>query len=213
MSKTVEQLVVSLFFTVAFFAGAGTLSAEQRHEVSLSVTAETTQTRDRTQSSDEKDNFSATTTTDAESETCSLEIEISNATDQKDAYQLEWFFISKKKADNGDEKFVILDFGKSPVSLLGGAGIVQTVQSKPFVLTTKTIDRTPRAAKNNNVGNSTRTRSGDTYAGYIVLLKAGDEILAKESNESRFLEDEWLERCKTVNQPAAKRQPPAKKKN
>jgi hypothetical protein len=123
-----------------------------------------------------------------------LEIEVSNTSDQSDSYQLEWYFISKKTTVKGTEDMVVFNSGKDDVALGGGASIVKTVTSKPFIFTVKNIDSVSKTSTSGE-GTPKQTRSGDTYVGYLVLVKADGEILGKESNSSRFLEDEWLEKC------------------
>jgi len=180
---------------------------EQAHSASLSVKAKTESKQDKTEASDAKQDVSVATTVKTETETCTLEIEIGNQTEQKDSYQLEWFFISKKTSGAVSEKPSVFSSGKAELTLAGGASITRKEVSKPFVYTTKTVDRTGPGGR---FGNSQQTRGGDVYAGYLVLVKAGGEILQKESNDAWFLTDEWLAQCEsTIKAPAPA---PVKKK-
>lgn len=206
-NMTAERRVMSLFFTGVLFVAVGSFGAQPAPEVSLSVDAKTSRDRNRSQQVEERANGSVTTTTDTETEICTLEVQIQNAEEQSNPCQLEWLFIGKRTLDNGEDTLVIPDSGKSEMTLQKGSNEKKTISSKPFVFSEKTIDRT-RNEFQRDAGSSRRIRQGDTYVGYLVLLKAGGEILQKESNDDRFLKDEWVARCEA----AAKTSPEKKKK-
>ena len=193
------RTMVSLFFTGAFFVAAGSACAEQIHRASLSVKAETERTRDKTKVVDEKENSTVTTVSDIETETCALELEVSNTADRNDTYQLEWYFISKKTSASGDDGLVIFDHGKSPITLDAGASTVKKAESKPFIFTIKNVESENKAFSR-GTGMQRQTRSGDEYAGYIVLVRIDGEVIEKESNSSQFLKDEWLAQCEKLSQ-------------
>jgi hypothetical protein len=206
-NMTAERMVMSLLFTGALFSAAESFSAPRAHDVSLSVDAGISRDRNRSQQVDNRENGTVATTTDTTTEICTLEIQIQNTAEQSDSCQLEWIFIGKRTLDNGDDTLVILDSGKSEMTLQKGAEEKKTIPSKPFVFSEKTIDRTRNEFQRES-GNSRRIRQGDTYAGYLVLLKADGEILQKQSNDGRFMRDEWIARCES----AAKSSPKKKKK-
>lgn len=207
--KTVERVFIALLFSSSLFVAAESSGAEQAHRASLSVKAETARTRDKTKTVDEKANGTITTVADIETETCTLEVEVANAADQNDTYQLEWYFISKKTSAKGDDGLAIIDFGKAPITLDAGASAVKKAVSKPFIFTVKNVENVSKASSS-GTGMSRQTRSGDEYSGYIVLIRADGEVLQKDSNSTRFLKDEWLAQCEKLSKitPATK-----KKKN
>jgi hypothetical protein len=206
-NMTAERMVVSLLFTGALFVASESFGAQPAREVSFSVDAKTSRDRNRSQQVEERANGSVTTTTDTETEICTLEVQIQNTAEQSNSCQLEWLFIGKRTLANGDNTLVVLDSGKSEMTLQKGSNEKKTISSKPFVLSERTIDRTRNEFQRDS-GNSRRIRQGDTYAGYLVLLKAGGEILQKESNDDRFMRDEWIARCES----AAKSSPEKRKK-
>ena len=184
---------------------AGLLSGESRgeeirHQISLSVDGSTEQSRKKVSSSEDRPNATATTTVESESEICTLEIGVKNDSEQEDACSLEWYFISRKTPVRGDKETVIFDSGKEELTLQKGSVEKRTAISKPFVFTVKTIDRVGYDDIDDK-GNSKRTRQGDTYEGYIVLVKAGGKIINQESNSSVYLTDEWLARCEAFVKP------------
>lgn len=206
-NMTAERMVMSLLFTGALLVAVESSGAPRAHDMSLSVDAGTSRDRNRSQQVDNRENGTATTTTDTTTEICTLEVRVQNTAEQSDSCQLEWLFIAKRTLETGNDTLVILDSGKSEMTLQKGLEEKKTIHSKPFVFSEKTIDRTrnefPRESSN-----SRRIRQGDTYAGYLVLLKADGEILQKESNDDRFMSDEWISRCEL----AEKSSPEKKKK-
>lgn len=169
---------------------------ERTHKASLSVEAKTTQDRENKQSVEEKENASVATIIDTETETCTLEIEVENRSEQSDTYTVQWFFISKKSIGKGDESLVVFSPGKAQMIIDGGSSDKKTIESAPFIYTIKTIDRAGRSYSGST---ATQTRGGNSYAGYIVLVKAGGEVLQQKSNSSRFLTDEWIAKCETAS--------------
>lgn len=195
-SKMTVRRFAFLLLAGTLFVSTDSRGEERIHKASLSVEEKTTQDRDKKQSVDEKDNATVTTIVDTETETCTLEIEVENRSEQRDTYMVQWFFLSKKSAGKGDESLVIFGSGKTQMAIDGGSSSKKKIESAPFIYTIKTIDRTIRA---HNGGNATQTRGGDSYAGYVVLVKAGGEILQQESNSSRFLTDEWIAKCEAAS--------------
>lgn len=206
-NKTANRILGSLLLVGVFFCATRGYSEEKTHDAALSVKAEKTQKQDKKRTTDEKPNVSVTTTIETETETCTLEITVENPAKQSDSYQLEWFFISQKDEGTPNEKLYIFGLGKVDIDLEGKAEITKTEVSKPFVYTKKSIDRT---GPSGNAGSSQQTRGGDEYAGYIVLVKAGGQIIQKESNDARFLNDEWMAKCGAAAKTA--RPPPKNKK-
>ena len=91
---------------------------------------------------------------------------------------------STRTRDKGST--VIFSPGKKNISLSEKVALKEAVSSDPFVF--KKIS--------SSYSNADDKLSGDVYEGYIVLVTKDGEILAKASNSSRYLKDEWLKRCK-----------------
>ncbi|MFA6173981.1 MAG: hypothetical protein WC701_09910 [Kiritimatiellales bacterium] len=191
-NKMAGRIFIRSFFAGALLAAPVSVAAASGAGADLSVKVSTTHNQGKEQNTEQKGNASVTTTVEKETETCRLEIEIDNPADQRSSYELEWCTVSKRTLSKDNEEFVILDSGKREISLEGRATGTETVNPKPFIFTITSINRVYPA---NNFDKSAQTREGDTYAGYIVLVKADGKILAQESNSSRFLKDEWVARC------------------
>ena len=129
-----------------------------------------------------------------------MEIEVGNPAERIGNYDVEWCVIAKRTLSKDQDKLVISDSGKIEITCEGKSTGTETVKPKSFVFTITSINRT-----NDNGGNSSdQAREGDVYAGYIVLVKADGEILAKESNDDRFSKDEWVAQCEKAVQTKAK---------
>jgi len=63
------------------------------------------------------------------------------------------------------------------------------VQSKALL---NTESKTSKSSSGSKGGGSSKSFSGDTYGGYVVLVRHQGKILAKYSNENKFTTDEWL---------------------
>ena len=208
--RIIERAFLSLFISGSFFIAGESCGAESSSRASLSVTAKTDSNRERTKTTDEKANATIETLLDTETEICKLDMEVENSSDHSDNYQLEWFFISKRTSVKGMDELVVFDSGKLPVTLQGGASAVKTAESKPFIFSVKNTESVSKSTGGGaGTGSSRQTRSGDAYAGYIVWVKAGGEILDTQSNSSRFLKDEWFKKCAAFTPAKA---PAAKKK-
>jgi len=201
MSRKKPLHPVLIFLLFAGLLSVESRGAEMRHQISLSVDASTEQSRKKVSTSEDRPNSTATTTVESDSEICTLEIGVKNDSDQEDACLLEWYFISRKTPVRGDKETVVFDSGKEELTLKKGSGEKRTAISKPFVFTVKTIDQVGYDAVD-DMGHSKRTRQGDTYEGYVVLVKAGGKIINQESSSSIYLTDEWLARCAAFVKPA-----------
>lgn len=186
--QTGKRILIPLFLIAATFFANETLGAGNRMDVSLRAQDKTTRTKEI--SNDEREGAGGedrSTSTELKKEDCTLKVEIKLRGVQSSPCQLEWYFLSdsvKSMRDKGD--VVIFDSGKRSLTLEDNVLRSETVVSKTFELKRQT----------RNWSDSADTLSGDTYKGYIVLVTANGEILAKTSNSSRFLKDEWLEKCR-----------------
>lgn len=183
-----------LLFAAVLFLVRESGGSEQVHRVTLSVRDGIERSRDRQTSVEQKKTATVTTSTVEETELCTLEIEVVNSGEQSGRCQLEWYFISKKTLANGNDELTVFDAGKAALTLEGRESIEKKVTSKPFVFMVKDVDHAG-IGSGSGTGMPRQTRSGDAYAGYIVLIRADGEIIEQESNSSRFLKEEWLERC------------------
>lgn len=162
--------------------------ADSPVKVSLSI-------KDRVEKSDSRDEeikengagTEITITTELEEEVCTLEVSLRQSSQDELSCQLEWYFLSEYTAGNrADEVVKIFSPGSKEIRLAKMAREKISVVSDPFVF--KTISRDDSSADD--------LISGDVYKGYIVLVTSDGEILAKASNSSLYLKEEWLSKCR-----------------
>jgi len=195
-TKMTGRVFIRLLFTGVFLAASESVAVSGA-EASLSVNISKTRNREKEQSTEQKKDASVTTTVEKETETCALEIEVENPAEHAGNYDVQWCVIAKRISVEAAEKLVVSDAGKIEITRGSKATGVETVHPKPFIFTIKTTDR---AFLEKNYTGSKQTREGDTYAGYIVLVKADGKILAQESNDDRFLKEEWVAQCEKIVQ-------------
>jgi len=126
-----------------------------------------------------------------ESQTYKLDITLSNPTPNTDTYQLEWYFMSR--GVNGKSSSVMCEKGSKEFTIEGRKRIKHTVTSKTLT------NGSSKQSGGNDRGdrNTPKARaSGSVYTGYVVLVRHGDKILAKASNNNSFLKEDWLEKLK-----------------
>lgn len=212
-NKMTGRIFIHLFFAGIFFAAAESVAASGA-KASLSVNISKTRNRESEHSTAQKGNASVTTMIEKETETCTLDIEVENLAEQTGNYDVQWCVIAKRTSGADDEKLVVSDSGKIEITRGSKMAGTETVNPKPFIFTVTSIDRTGNSSggSSSNARNSTQTREGDVYAGYIVLVKAGGEILAQDSNDDRFLKEEWIAQCEKAVQLKASLKAKQKKK-
>lgn len=196
-NRMTDRIFISLLCTVTLFSAAVSRGEEKRsHQASLSVeeSVEKDGKKEKESRVDQNGN-TITTTTDKKTDDCTLVIEVENRSDQSDTYEIVTAFIAKRI---DLDKPAVFESVKKNITVEGNGTFKETVV-KQLSSTEKVVDY--------GGWDSKKTRTGDTYAGYIVFIKAGGEILAQESNSSRFLTDEWIAQCE-----AAAAKPGGKKK-
>jgi len=169
-------------------AAGDSLAVANEPNVTLKVTTKTERNKEKSEkirsnaSGNDRSAF-----TETETETCTLFVEVRMLYKPTLDCQLEWFFLSENVKSAKDKRVpVIFSPGKKTLSLEESVWQEETITSAPFVITTISNDRA-------NVDDKV---SGDKYEGYIVLVTQGGNILAKASNSSRYLKEEWISKCK-----------------
>ena len=192
--KMIKRIFMPLLCTVVTFAAAISRGEEKRvYQAGLAVEESVEKDSKKDQKRQNNANGTTTTTkTDNKTEECTLVIQVDNRADQTDTYELVVGIISKNATL---DKAVVSEATKKTITVAANETFTETVKKK-FILTETVVDNSYEAK---------RTSTGDTYAGYIVLVKAGGEILAQESNSSRYLKDEWILQCQTVAKPGGKK--------
>lgn len=189
-------------FVCLFFGGVllglpeAVTASDARASLSVNISTERDKGREQNTKQTKTASAATTTTVDKETQTCTLEIEVENRAEQTGNYAVEWCVIAKRTSGKAQDNLVVSDSGKIEITREGKATGTETVKPKAFVFTTTSI----------NYGDysSNQTREGDVYAGYVVLVKADGEIIAKASNDDRFSKDEWVAQCEKAVQAKAK---------
>lgn len=186
MRRTIGWMVLSGLCIAAFC-----FAEPVEHQLSLSVKHSTERDEQREASDREGVNANTiTTTVITRTEACTLEIAVDNEAEQSDTCELTVGFVGKSVET---DKPVFLGASKKKMTVEAGETLNERF-TKQFVETERTVDRGQ---------NSNRIRKGENYEGYIVLLKAGGEIIAQESNSSLYLKDDWIAKCE-AGMPAPK---------
>lgn len=148
--------------------------------------------KDRDSSKDEKENSSTRTKT--ETQKYDLSITVSYTVQEQTDLDLEWYFLCRPLSASGDKgKAAVCEKGKTTLSVKGMSRKMHPVTSKE--LSWKEV-KTSKSSKGNNSNSSDtggKSFSGSVFEGYVVLVRVNGEIIAKHSNEKKFLTDEWIE--------------------
>ena len=193
-NKTARWIFLKLFFASAFFIAPKSV-AESDAQASLSVHVASTGNREQEEHFTQNGSF--VTTVEREMTSCVLEIEVENQAERTSDYDVEWCVIAKRIAAKDSESLVVSDAGKIRITREAGATGTETVKPRAFVFT---ITSKNYEDSDDSDEYSEQTRGGDTYAGYIVLVKADRQTLAQDCNDDRFSTDEWAERCEKAAQ-------------
>ena len=148
--------------------------------------------KDRTE--DDEDHFEKewetatefrTEITDAEMEVCALNVALKNTAEEGGVCSLVWFFLAEDVV-SGD--VVIAKQDRKQLVVEASSEMKEVLVSDAFVVTEVT----------RSWGSDQQSRWGWIYEGYIVLVTRGGEIIAQDSNSSRYLSDKWLAKCRAT---------------
>lgn len=141
----------------------------------------------------EKDRSSSSTgnkKTKSETQYYELKVTVANTGKQEGTFDLEWYFLKRpldalgKKGDP-----VVCEKNKTSVTIAGMKRVVHPVKSRSLTWSES------KTSSNNNSKNSTAPKksiSGAIYGGYVLLLRADGEIVAKYASDKKFLSEQWL---------------------
>ncbi|MCX7008396.1 MAG: hypothetical protein NTY53_14300 [Kiritimatiellaeota bacterium] len=107
-----------------------------------------------------------------------LKITVTNMQTNHYEYEVQWQFLSKGVSD---KKAHVYDEGAKTVALKGGESATFEVQSKPLQATAK---QHYEYDDDGNLMPTDKERSGENPAGFVVLVKAGKQLLAVEASDS-----------------------------
>ena len=164
------------------------------HEGRISVNAKVDKDSDKNVERDERElkngeTLTTTTTTRTYTEIQNLKVTVANNTTHPDTYSLVWaFFGNSVESDT----ISMHDNGKRSVTVPSRQRELVEIASEPFVVEKATIN-----AENSGSSQSSdprQTESGTEVAGWLVVLKYGNEILDIQSSSKTFETDEWINR-------------------
>ena len=158
------------------------------HEASLSVS-----TKNKKSSSSETENKDAEAgswdiNTKTRNMVKTLVVSIANRTTHADSYTLKWYFFAQ---DLDQNSIVIQSLGSEKIELEGKQRVKREIVSKEY--TTETITRNWVACCGKST--SSQEKKGVQERGYLVLLKCGDEVVARQASSKSYLDPDWLKLC------------------
>jgi hypothetical protein len=166
------------------------LSAPSKHYAArISVKGELEKERDSSKNESEK----SSSKTKTETQHYELVITTANTGKQEGTFDLEWYFFKRsweEKGKKGDP--VLCEKDKTTLSLGG-------MKRQTHEVTSKTLrweeSKTSKSGKSSSSKNSSgKSITGEMYAGYVVLLRAEGEIIAKYASEKKYLTEEWMDK-------------------
>lgn len=162
------------------------------HEARVFVNAKVDKDSDKNVEEDEHDlpngaTLTTTTTTRTYTETQHLKISIANNTTHPDTYTLAWAFFGESVAS---ETIALHDSGSRQVTVEGRKRKDEDIASEAFVVEKET--RNIVNSGSDHTGDPRISESGTENAGWLVVLKYGNEILDTKGSSSSFETEEWI---------------------
>ena len=187
----------------------GVSAAPQKHAVRLMVKGELEKERESSKEESEKSSTKYST----ETQFYDLQITVANTVKQEGAFDLEWYFFKRNLSEGGDKSDPVLcEKNKTTLTIAGMKRATHAVQSAGLLWGEVKTSKS-RSGKDNDSGSSSgKTFSGSMYEAYVVLVKHKGQIIAKYSNEKKFLTPEWLDKLNVPLQESSKDASKSKKK-
>jgi hypothetical protein len=133
---------------------------------------------------------------DMKTKTCELNIDVLNQTGEELSCQLEWYFMVDRTIDKETEpERMVVSPGKKQLTIPPEKTVEQTT-SKRFEYARIVIDEFKKFGSQNI--DRREYYEGDEYVGYIVLVTASGEILARTASNTWMLDQKWIEKCRAV---------------
>jgi hypothetical protein len=168
-------------------------TAANMHEGRISVSAKVDKSSDKEIEENEQENEktgdsrTTTITTRTYTDIQNLQITISNNTTHPDTYTLAWYFFGKSVES---DTVRVHDSGTRKVTVGGRKREQEKVSSNAYVV--EKVARTSTSSNSNSSGDARISESGEENAGWLVLLKYGNEIMDKKASAKTYMSEEWL---------------------
>ncbi|WP_372796490.1 hypothetical protein [Pontiella sp.] len=184
----------------------------KRYAARISVQGDLEKDRDSSKTESAKSNSSSKT----ETQYYDLKVTVANTGKYDGTFDLEWYFFKRPldaKGKKGDP--VLCEKDKTSLTL-GGMQRTEHLITSGSLSWTESKSSKSSSGKNSN-SSAKKSISGAVYGGYVLLLRADGEIVAKNASDRKFLSDEWIAMLqapvkKTVASNTAKKRKPRKKK-
>jgi hypothetical protein len=160
----------------------------------VSVKAKVARSSDRKKKEDEMPGQVAgilrtTTTKKIKMETHSLDMALSNIGRTRGSFQLCWYFLGHAYES---ERVKVYDHGSTEIALDPRKRTTHSVTGRQLEVVEQKIEK--ENADIDYTADPINSKWGDFSDGYVVLLKQGETVLDKKSNDNKFLADHWLKK-------------------
>jgi hypothetical protein len=161
----------------------------KRYAARITVKGELEKERDSSKNESEKNS----TKTKTEKQHYELAITAANTGKQGGTFDLECYFFKRQLDDKGNKGDPVLcEKDKATLTLGGMKRAMHKVTSETLSWEESKSSKSSSGKSNSSKSSSGKSISGEVYGGYIVLLRAEGEIIAKYSSDKKFLSKEWL---------------------
>ncbi len=168
-------------------------NAAGMHEGRISVSAKLDKKSEKDVEEEDRENEKSgntttiTTTTRTYTEIQNLQVTIANNTTHPDNYTLEWYFFGKSPVT---DSVTVHDEGTRKVTVEGRKRTQEKVASEPYVVEKVAVNTTSSNSSNNR--DARLSESGKESAGWLVILKFGNETMDMKASAKTFMSEEWL---------------------
>lgn len=194
-SRRCKHIVFFLFACLLFVLKGP--QAYSQGQVALSVEADVKHSRSKETKGDTSVWPYFSIFRDMSIKNCTLNIQVSNKSDEDMVCQLEWYFIADRRIDK--------ETNPERIVLYPGRQEVKLARNKEEQIFGKTVEASfayfriiTDEYKRYGSRNIERREyyEGDIYVGYVVLVTMEDDIIAIESSNTWLNNDRWIEKCR-----------------
>lgn len=182
----------------------------KRYAARISVKGELKKERD----SSKNETANSSSKTKSEVQHYDLQATVANTGKNAGTFDLEWYFLKRQldgKGNKGDP--AVCEKGKETLTIGGMKRVTHPVTSSSLSWSETKSSKSGNSNRGNNSSSSKKNISGAVYGGYVLLLRADGQIVAKYSSDKRFLTEEWLQKLQApVAKPKPKKAAPRKRR-
>ena len=184
-------------------------AAPKKHAVRLTVKGELEKERESSKQESEK----RSTKYKTETQFYDLQITAANTIKQEGTFDLEWYFFKRDLNDEGDESDPVLcEKDKTTMTIAGMKRVTHPVKSSELSWSEIKTSKSSSGNSNNSGSSGGKSYSGSMYEAYVVLVKHEGQIVAKYSDEKKYLSQEWIGKLDMPVQAGSKAASKSKKK-